>query len=198
MSRTNEVFQWRAFTSILAGFTFTVMALSGVVLFLAPSGHLARNTGWQWARFGRYDWITFHTWFSLVFLLVCVFHIYLNCRAIKRYFQSRQSKTLALRPEWIAALLLCVLILVGILRGAAPFKSLMRLRSECRHKYPGDTSQQDTRKCGRRGTQNREVQYRTARRPRCRPASGLIPADPQRPDRRLTNAYRLTTGNGAH
>ena len=136
MSQKNEGFQWRAFASVLVGFTFTVMTLSGIVLFFTPSGRIARDTGWDCWGFGRYDWITFHTWFSVVFVVVCIFHLYLNFRVIKRYFQNRQSKRLALRPEWIAAFLVCMIILLGILRGVVPFASLMRLRSEYRHSYP--------------------------------------------------------------
>jgi hypothetical protein len=75
----------------------------------------------------------------VLFVVICTFHLYLNFRVIKRYFQNRQSKRLALRPEWIAAFLVCVIILVGILRGVMPFVSLMRMRSEYRHAYPGSS-----------------------------------------------------------
>ena len=70
MSQKNEGFQWRAFASVLVGFTFVVMTLSGIVLFFTPSGRIARDTGWEYWGFDRYDWITFHTWFSVLFVVM--------------------------------------------------------------------------------------------------------------------------------
>ena len=133
MSVEKPEFQFRAFVSVLSGLSLLVMILSGLILFFAPSGRLARDTAWLWWGLGRFDWIALHIWFSLLFMVVCVFHVYLNLRAIKRYFQSQFTRKWAFRPEWIAALLICVAILVGVLRGVSPFNSLMDLRWGYRH-----------------------------------------------------------------
>jgi hypothetical protein len=133
MSTEKPEFQFRAFVSVLSGLSLLVMILSGLILFFAPCARLARDTVWTWWGLGRFDWIALHIWFSLLFMVVCVFHVYLNVRAIKRYFQSQLTKKWAFRPEWIAALLICVAILVGVLRSVTPFNSLMDLRWGYRH-----------------------------------------------------------------
>jgi hypothetical protein len=151
MSEKKPEFQFRAFVSVLSGLSLLVMILSGLILFFAPSGRLARDTAWLWWGLGRFEWIALHICFSLLFAVACVFHVYLNLRAIKRYFQGQLTKKWAFRPEWIAALLICVAIkwafrpewiaallicvaiFVGVLRSVAPFDSLMDLRWAYKH-----------------------------------------------------------------
>lgn len=133
MSDRKAQFQFRAFVSVLSGATLLVMIVSGLILFFTPSGRLARDTAWTWWGLGRFDWIALHICFSLLFMSVSVFHVYLNFRAIKRYFQHQLTQQWSPRPEWIAALLICVAIFLGVLRGVAPFNSLMESRWAFRH-----------------------------------------------------------------
>ena len=40
-------FVWRALTSVMVTASFVVLMISGVVLFIAPSGRVARETSWH-------------------------------------------------------------------------------------------------------------------------------------------------------
>ena len=54
MSQTvNGKFNYRGFVSVLAGFTFLAMAVTGLVMFFAPSCRIARDTGWTVWGYGK-------------------------------------------------------------------------------------------------------------------------------------------------
>lgn len=129
MAKQEQGFQLRPFVSILTGFAFLVMAVSGIVLFFSPSGRTATATAWTIWGLDRYEWIAFHIWFSVLAVLVSIGHLYLNYRAIIRYFQSRITRRVALRPEWIAAFLICMIVSLGVARSVPPFNLLMNVRA---------------------------------------------------------------------
>ena len=128
-------FNWRAFISIMTGLSFIAMSVTGIVLFVVPPGRIANWTGWTIFGLTKDQWAGLHLWFSLVFMLAAIFHIYFNWRPLLNYFKNKVSKTFALRSEWISSLLLCVVIGIGTLAGLKPFSSLLDWNEQIKHSW---------------------------------------------------------------
>ncbi|MHC4582269.1 MAG: DUF4405 domain-containing protein [Planctomycetota bacterium] len=132
-NNTGKSFNLRAFASVFAGLSFLLMAVTGLVLFFAPSCRIARETSWMVWGHNKEQWVAVHVWLSIAFVIASITHIYINWTALTNYFKSRIHKQLALRPEWIAALAICVVLCVGSVRGVTPFSSLMAWKETFKH-----------------------------------------------------------------
>lgn len=128
-------FQWRAFVSVTSMLSFLAMSVTGVALFLTPPGRIAHWTGWTLFGLTKDQWVGLHIWFSIVFLVAAVFHLYLNWRPLISYFKNRARRTFALRWEWVLSLAICALVLVGTLGEVTPFSNVLALNERIKHSW---------------------------------------------------------------
>jgi hypothetical protein len=118
-------FNVRAFLSVLAALSFLAMSVTGVVLFVMPPGRVAYWTGWKMLALTKDQWDALHIWFSLIFMVAALLHLYLNWPCFLSYFRSKIRKAFALRSEWTMALVLCGVVGWGTLAQVRPFSSLL-------------------------------------------------------------------------
>ncbi len=130
-------FNYRAFVSVFVGISFLLMAVSGLVLFFAPSCRIARDTSWTVLGYDKDQWVALHVWFSIGFVVTSIFHIYFNWAALMNYFKSKLTKSFAFRSEWIAALVICGIVYAGTTFAVPPFSSLMTWKETFKHEGPG-------------------------------------------------------------
>jgi len=121
---TKSQFSWRAFVSVLTAVSFIGMTLSGIILFVMPPGRIANRSDWTLIALTKEQWTALHLWFSLVFVAAAAWHVYLNWKLFASYFKNKASKALALHTEWMAALIVCIAVLLGTLADIKPFSSL--------------------------------------------------------------------------
>lgn len=125
VDKAGRRFRWRAFISVTTALSFVAMSITGVVLFVTPPGRVAHWTGWRMWALTKEQWGGLHIWFSLIFMIAAVLHLYLNWRCFLSYFRDRIHRAFALRAEWIAALLLCGIVGWATLADVKPFSSLL-------------------------------------------------------------------------
>lgn len=118
-------FHWRAFISVTTALSFVAMSITGVVLFVTPPGRIAHWTGWRMWALTKEQWGGLHIWFSLIFMIAAMFHLYLNWRCFLSYFRSRIHRAFVLRTEWVTSLLLCAVVGWATLVDVKPFSSLL-------------------------------------------------------------------------
>lgn len=118
-------FDRRKFVSVFTGFSFVLMALTGLWMFFAPSCRVARDTSWAVWGHSKEDLAAVHVWFGTVFVIAAAYHIYLNWTALKNYFKTKVGEGIGLRTEWIIALLICLAVYVGTVCTVWPFSSLI-------------------------------------------------------------------------
>jgi len=128
-------FNWRAFISVTTAISFVAMSVTGVVLFVTPPGRVAHWTGWKIGALTKEQWAGLHIWFSLLFMIVAVLHLYLNWRAFLSYFRTRIHRAFALRMEWALALLLCGIVGWATLAEVKPFSSLLTWNEAIKHSW---------------------------------------------------------------
>jgi len=124
-SEAKQGFSWRGFVSVATGLSFLLMSITGIVLFITPKGRVAHWVEWRMLGLTKDQWGGLHIWFSLIFMVMAAFHIYLNWQPLLNYFRDRVRRTYALRREWLFSLIICGIILAGTLADVTPFSSLL-------------------------------------------------------------------------
>jgi hypothetical protein len=133
--RMKREFKWRAFISVTTAFSFLAVSLSGLVLFVTPTGRVAHWTGWRMLTLTKDQWGGLHIWFGQVFLVAAICHTALNWRVLVSYFQNRVRRAYAFRREWVLALMLLGLIGVGTVADLPPFSSLLVLNESIKDSW---------------------------------------------------------------
>ncbi len=149
--KTKEPFNRRAFVSVLTGFSFVVMTVTGLVLFFAPSCRIARDTAWVVWGHNKDQWAGVHVWFSIAFVVASLFHTYLNWSALINYFRTKLKQGLAFLAELISALVICDVVYAGAVGEVAPFSSLMIWKETFKHGAAGEGQQDPAWRGGRAG-----------------------------------------------
>ncbi len=106
-------FVLRRFASFLAALTFAVMLVSGVVVFLAPSGRIARTADWTLLGQGRVAWVTMHATFAVLFVVAAAVHLALNWHAFTGYLTDRVHHRMRWTRELAASLALTALLVAS-------------------------------------------------------------------------------------
>jgi len=132
---TTKQFSWRAFFSVLTALSFIGMAFTGVILFVVPPGRIANWSGWTLLGLTKHQWIGLHDWFSIIFVVASVFHVYLNWNLFVSYFKNKARKAFALRIEWTLALVICGVVFFGTLGNITPFSSLLVWNENIKHSW---------------------------------------------------------------
>ncbi|MCC6488438.1 MAG: DUF4405 domain-containing protein [Candidatus Hydrogenedentes bacterium] len=111
----------RGLATFVLAMTFTVLAISGTVLYFSPRGRVANWTGWSFLGIVKESWGSVHVVVALTFLAVAGLHLFLNWRVFLRYLHVPSLPGLHLKKEFAAALLLTATITAGTLQGIPPF-----------------------------------------------------------------------------
>ena len=156
-NKTKKLFNFRAFVSVLAGFSFVLMAVTGLVLFFTPSCRAAHETSWIFWGHDKDQWVAVHVWFSIAFVVASLFHIYLNWTALTSYFKTKLQQGFAFRAEWISVLVICGIFFVGTVRELPPFSSLIAWKETFKHGGSGGGEQ--GRRFGQAGIRELESQF---------------------------------------
>jgi len=113
-------FNWQIFISFNLLFTFFLMLVSGVILYLKPEGSVARWLDWNIMGVDKSGWESVHTVFSFLFLAFALFHI------LKVHLNNLLGYVFNYRPrgagrELFISILISAIFLIGTLMYLPPF-----------------------------------------------------------------------------
>jgi hypothetical protein len=111
----------RRIVSLIALLSFCVMAGTGVVMFLAPQSRVAYWNGWELFGLSKRDYDAIHSTFMLLFLTSIVWHTVLNWKFLVDYLKTSTRKLVVITPEFLLAMAICALFLVGTVWRSIPF-----------------------------------------------------------------------------
>ena len=128
-------FNWRSYVSVLTAISFIGMVFTGIILFFVPPGRVANWTGWTMLALTKQQWIGLHDWFSIIFVIASVFHLYFNWKIFVCYFKSKVTRAFGLRTEWVLAAITCIVVFICTLVGVKPFSSLLAWGESIKHSW---------------------------------------------------------------
>jgi hypothetical protein len=134
MKRLNK-FQFRAFVSLLATFSFVALSVTGVILYITPPGRIANWTNWTFWTLTKQQWIGLHICFSTLFLIISVLHIWLNFKPLMSYFVKKAHAAGKFRVEWLLAIVVCGIVFAGTMKPFAPFSTLLSLNERIKYRW---------------------------------------------------------------
>ncbi|MBE0675343.1 MAG: DUF4405 domain-containing protein [Bacteroidales bacterium] len=121
-------FFWRSYVSFSLFLSFLAITISGIILYVAPPGRIARWTDWQMLGFNRGQWEDLHTLFSYLFIILGLFHLLMfNWKLFFSYIRSRITSRLNRRREMVFALITFTVIAGFTLAKLPPVYSVMAL-----------------------------------------------------------------------
>lgn len=139
MSSTTKPFRWKAFISLYVVFSFFVLGLSGIVLYVAPPGRIANWSIWRLALLSKAQWQAVHTLVAFVFIVAASFHLYFNWKVLMAYIRSKMTEGLLMKREVGAAMGAGVLLVALTIGGAPPFSSVMEAGDGIKNSWAGPT-----------------------------------------------------------
>ncbi len=121
-------FSWRAFISIGLFYTFFILLLTGLVLYVAPAGRIANWVNWKLVALTKAQWQSIHTVFALLFVILSIFHLFsINWKAFWTYLKSKTKQGLNKKREFYLSTIFTVLIFVGVVASIPPLRYVMDL-----------------------------------------------------------------------
>ncbi|WP_297535755.1 DUF4405 domain-containing protein [Thermococcus sp.] len=108
----------RGSIDLLLTLVFTVMAVSGIALYLAPSGRIAETLGWTFLGLNKDTWTEIHTYMGFAMIGLVAVHLAVGFRSMLTMLKSALRKA-----KWkpIAATAVMLLALAGGFRVYATY-----------------------------------------------------------------------------
>jgi len=130
---------WRGLVTLLILLSSIIVLISGVVMFIAPSGRVAREIGWTLLGLDRAQWQTLHLSFAIVFVAIGIFHLGFNWQGLLHHLRDRASRHLTLKWEAVVALAAVIWIAIGAVWMLPPASNLHDLNTYFRKTFWADT-----------------------------------------------------------
>jgi len=112
-------------TSLSLGFSFLIMAYTGIMLFIVPHGRVAYWSDWHLLGLSKSQYGDLHTTSMVTFLLFAMLHIYYNWKPLMSYMKNTSKKISFTKKEFLIALSLNLLFVIGTLTMVPPFKTFL-------------------------------------------------------------------------
>ncbi|MEJ2456236.1 MAG: DUF4405 domain-containing protein [Candidatus Thiodiazotropha sp.] len=105
----------RSLIAFLVTWSFLVLTITGVVLYIVPQGRVSYWVHWSLAGMEKDQWGWVHMMFGGVFIVTGVLHLYFNWKPFKQYLADRVKGHLAMKREvFIAGAMTLVIILLSV------------------------------------------------------------------------------------
>jgi hypothetical protein len=134
-------FSWKAFISIGLFYSFIIILITGLVLYIAPAGRVANWVNWKLFGITKANWQAIHTIFSFTFATLSVFHLFLiNWRAFWTYLKSKSIQGLNKKKEFYLSSLLTIIFLAGVMFSVPPFSSFLDMGAKLKSSWEKEES----------------------------------------------------------
>ncbi len=120
-------FSARAFTSLFLLWSFIILTVSGVVVFIAPPGRIANWVVWRFLGLTKDQWEALHSIFGYLFVIAGVYHLVLNWKAVLHYVRRKLKEGKKIKLEFVTSLIVTLILFVLILIDIPPFSTIMAL-----------------------------------------------------------------------
>ncbi len=117
----------RSWISLGCALAFLALLITGIVLYFEPPGKIAFWVDWRFLGLNKHQWDAIHTNFGFLFVILGLWHVVLNFRALKRYFSKGRPLFLTLG--------LSVLVVVGAALDWPPFSWVTSFQKDLKKSF---------------------------------------------------------------
>jgi len=121
----NEKIVTKKVISLTLAFSFLVMSITGIMLYIVPKGKIAYWANWEMFGLTKSQYGDIHITSMFLFLVVTIWHIYYNWKPLMSYLKNSSKQITLFKKELLIALVLNVLFVAGTLMGIQPFQSVL-------------------------------------------------------------------------
>lgn len=109
---------------LIAGF---IELLTGVVLYIIPSGRVAYWANYKLLGLDKHQWGDLHITVSFLLVIAACIHLYFNWKAIVMYLKNKARQLVVFNLNFCIALIICVYVSVGTLWRLPPMNYALAL-----------------------------------------------------------------------
>jgi len=93
-------FSWKAFISFGLTYSFIIILVSGIMLYMSPPGRYAHWVNWKMFGLTKEGWQAIHTVFSYTFVILSIFHLFtINWKSFLSYFKGKTQNGINKKRE---------------------------------------------------------------------------------------------------
>ena len=116
---------FRKITSLTSFFSFIVLIITSVVLYIVPQGRVAYWADWTMLGLSKEQWGDMHICTGVLFLVISVLHIWLNWKPILAYLKKKAGEANFTSPAFFISLILTLFVTFGTLLNLPPMKQVL-------------------------------------------------------------------------
>ena len=116
--------------SLTLAFSFLIMSVTGIILYIVPKGKVAYWANWQIFGLTKTQYGDIHITSMFLFLVVTIWHIYYNWKPLVNYLRDSTQKVTLFKKELLIAFVLNIIFVVGTLVGVQPFQFALDIKED--------------------------------------------------------------------
>lgn len=116
-------------------FSFLIMAFSGLLLFVAPPGRIARWSEWRLFYLTKDEQGYIHVTFMVLFIFFGILHIFFNWRPLFSYLKNNSRQFVFFTKEMFISLTITILFLIGSLLYLPGFSNFLNFRTAVQNSW---------------------------------------------------------------
>lgn len=131
-------FLFRKITSFLMLYSFIIMVVSGIVLFISPFGRLSMMIDWRIMGLTKMDYQALHLIFMLIFTIAGLLHIFFNYKAIKNYLKSKSKKMVVFTNTNVIAIIITAGFFYATVKHIEPLETFVKMNKSFNNYWISD------------------------------------------------------------
>ena len=84
--------KFQRFVSLTAMLSFMILTISSIILYIIPNRKVTSWTNWNFIGLDKQQWDNIHINLGILFLIMIIWHIYYNWKAMKNYLKKKKIK----------------------------------------------------------------------------------------------------------
>jgi hypothetical protein len=137
-----QKFSWKVFISFGLFYSFFVIFLTGIILYLAPAGRVAHWVNWKFFGLTKEQWQAMHTIFAYLFAILSIFHLFsINWKAFWSYLKHKALKGINRKKEMYIASIATLIVCLGVLIYIPPFSTVMAFGEYLTNSWEDETKE---------------------------------------------------------
>jgi hypothetical protein len=124
----------RRFVSLVLLWSFTLLLLTSIMLFVAPQGKVANWADWHLWGLSKVQWGNLHINLGWLFVIASIVHVVLNWGAIRSYIKAKAVQTKPGTRDVLVSILLTAAVGFGTYFEVPPFQWVINANEAIKEK----------------------------------------------------------------